>query len=226
MSKKTKTIILSVFIAVAVIASVVLICVYAGGRDERGVRLHRNNKDTESNKLFDADNSFWVKEKVNIDVETIQDGLRDMGVLVTQEYDFTQAETYEKTTTILGIPSTARIMYSYDGVVYAGIDCNDIAVAKNDDKKEVTVTLPKSTITSVEIDYDSFQEYEEKQGLWSKIKLEDVNKSMVEFQNTAKSKAVSKGVLEKADSNAELIIERFVKALVDLDDYKLTFIHA
>ena len=41
------------------------------------------------------------KVLVTIDVETIEDGLENMGILVTQEYYFTQVETYTKEKKIL-----------------------------------------------------------------------------------------------------------------------------
>jgi hypothetical protein len=75
------------------------------------------------------------KDKVLISVNTgtIRDGLADMGVLITQEYYFTQVETYTKEKNIfLVIPSTSAFTYSYDGAVMAGVDFEKILVETDD----------------------------------------------------------------------------------------------
>ena len=47
---------------------------------------------------------------VTMNVETLEDGLENMGVLVTQEYYFTQVETYTKEKKILNfIDSTSQL---------------------------------------------------------------------------------------------------------------------
>ena len=64
-----------------------------------------------------------IKEKekkdravITVNTKTIQDGLVNMGFLVTQEYYFTQIETYSKDKNILFvIPTTSGFTYSYDG---------------------------------------------------------------------------------------------------------------
>ena len=84
--------------------------------------------------------SIEKKDKVliTVNVETIQDGLKNMGTLITQEYYFTQVETYTKEKNLLGfIPSSSEIAYSYDGTVTAGVDFEKITVSKDEAKKAI-----------------------------------------------------------------------------------------
>ena len=58
--------------------------------------------------------------KVTVNVETIKDGLNDMGTLITQEYYFTQVEQYTKEKKVLSVfNSSSGFTYSYDGTVTA-----------------------------------------------------------------------------------------------------------
>jgi len=210
----------------SLIVIVWLLCDFASQRkaakDEQSALISTNNNAT-TEKLFDAD--LVPDAVVTISTEIIEDGLRDMGKLVTEEYYFTQVETYEKKEETFVFVSTAKITYSYDGVVTAGVDCDKITVKKDEENKTIVVTIPKAAIQYVDIDLDSFKVYEEKQGLWSKIKLDDVNKSLTEFENAAISKAKEKGILANADTNAENVIDKLVDSLIDSDEYTIKYEH-
>lgn len=166
----------------------------------------------------------FVEIEKTISSETIQEGLREMGVLITEEYYFTQVEDYSKTKTLFKfLTSEAGFVYSYDGVVSAGMDFNEIVVKKYDSEKKISVAIPKATIQYVDVDYDSFKKYEEKEAMWNKISLEDYNISMKEFENAAINRAIERGMLERADEGAKAIIENFVKGLAD-EDYSIEII--
>jgi hypothetical protein len=179
---------------------------------------------TQSSEVQDDDtnNDRFVKIKTTITSETLQDGLRDMGVLITQEYYFTQVENYEKTKTIMKFfTSSSNFIYSYDGVVTAGVDFNNITVEKDDTDNVIIITVPQSEIQYIDIDYDSFKIYSEKDGLWNPTSIEDYNDSLVDLKKSAKDKAIEKGVLDKADENAKAIIQNFVTGMVDDSDYTI-----
>ena len=111
------------------------------------------------------DNTFTQTEKT-ITGDIIKAGLSDIGELATEEYYYTGVESFDSSKSIKGfdIPfTTTRFIYSYDGVIKAGIDFEEIEVEKDDLKKLIVVTLPQSRILSSEIDHDSFKLYDEKQ---------------------------------------------------------------
>jgi hypothetical protein len=163
-----------------------------------------------------------VEVEKTITAEVLQDGLNDMGVLITEEYYFTQVESYEKTKTILNFfTSNSNFIYSYDGVVSAGIDCSGISVEKDDDNQVITITVPPSEICYIDIDHDSFQMYSEKEGLWNSMSMEDYNDSLVEFEDAARKNAIQKGVLDKADENARTIIGNFVMGMIEDSNYTI-----
>ena len=172
-----------------------------------------------------------IKEKekkdravITVNTKTIQDGLVNMGFLVTQEYYFTQVETYSKDKNILFvIPTTSGFTYSYDGAVMAGVDFAGIKIETDADRKYITVEMPASEIQAVTIDKDTFKIYSEKDSLWNPLKLEDYNVSLVEFENAAKEKALASGILTRSDEQARSLVRQFISSLPGTAAYTVEF---
>lgn len=163
-----------------------------------------------------------TETKVEITGETIREGLMDIGELATEEYYFTRVETYDSSKNFKGfkVPFTqSKFVYSYDGVVKAGIDFANITVVKDDLAKVITVTLPKSDILDCNIDTDTFKLYDEKNSVFNKFSVTDFNNTLDKMLDEAKADAIDKGVLERADENAKMIIKNFLLSTYTVDDY-------
>lgn len=166
------------------------------------------------------------EEKVLIttSTDTVQDGLNNMGILITQEYYFTQVETYTKEKKIFSfINSESGFSYSYDGKVTAGVDFEKIGLEKDDKDKVIVVSIPQSEIQSVDIDTETFKIYSEKESLWNPIKLEDYNMSLTDFENAARQKALENGILDRSDEQAKNLITNFIKNFSAFSDYRIEF---
>ncbi len=164
-------------------------------------------------------------EKV-VTAAVIEDGLRDMGKLVTEEYFFTEVVTFSSIKSYLKVEwkiTESSFLASYDGVINAGIDFAGIAVVKDEEHKTVTVTLPAAEILAVDVDPDSLTVYSEKNGLGNHITVEDYSSALSVLEQNATAKALDKGILEKAEQNAERLIRPFIGSLVDLNEYSLRF---
>lgn len=216
-SKKFKSIACIAVIAISIIAIIILVADYS------------KNRKTNSDLITDKSPTVTLKTKedkvlVSVSTETIQDGLSNMGFLVTQEYYFTQVEKYTKEKEmIFGITSSSEFMYSYDGSVFAGIDFEKITVKKDDSKKTITVNLPESEIQTVNVDKDTFKIYSEKDSLWNPLNLEDYNLSLAEFEKTAKQKALDSGILDRSNEQAKTLVLNFVKNFPAASDYEIVF---
>ena len=188
--------------------------------------INRRAEESETVKTATTVAEKEKKDRVLISTssETIRDGLANMGVLITQEYYFTQVETYTKEKNIfLIIPSSSGFMYSYDGAVLAGVDFEKIGVQTDEDRKVVTVDLPPSEIQAVTIDRDTFKIYSEKESIWNPLKLEDYNISLAEFEDVAKEKALGSGILERSDQQAQKLVSEFIVSLPATNGYTVEF---
>lgn len=165
----------------------------------------------------------FVEVEKTITSETVAEGLNDMGFLVTEEYYFTMVESYEKTKSLFKFITTkSNFLYSYDGELYAGVNFENIKVAKDDDRKIITITIPKAEVQSISIDKNSFKAYEEKEGWGNELTMEDFNKSLLELENAAEARAIDRGVLDRANENAKDVVGNFVKCLVG-DEFAVEF---
>ena len=160
------------------------------------------NKRAEESETVKTATTVAEKEKkdkvlISTSSETIRDGLANMGVLITQEYYFTQ--------------------------VLAGVDFEKIGVQTDEDRKVVTVDLPPSEIQAVTIDRDTFKIYSEKESIWNPLKLEDYNISLAEFEDAAKEKALGSGILERSDQQAQKLVSEFIVSLPATNGYTVEF---
>ncbi|WP_029320426.1 DUF4230 domain-containing protein [Butyrivibrio sp. AE3004] len=212
-----KKIIYPAIIAISVILMIILVVSY--------VKNLQTSKDDALEKTPIA--TLKPKEDkavVTVNTETIREGLEGMGILMTQEYYFTQVEKYTKEKKIFDlIPSSSEMMYSYDGAVMAGIDFAKITIGKDDNRKTLNVNLPKSEIQAVTIDKDTFKVFSEKDSLWNPLKLEDYNMSLSEFEDAAKQKALDSGILERSDEQAKNLVLNFIKSIPQTKEYEIVF---
>ena len=199
-------------------------------------RALRSSAETPAEAPVRADPTPRVREKQTfvevekeISAETIQDGLNEIGLLLTEEYYFTEVVSFSSIKTLfhieLGI-TESKYLASYDGVISAGIDFAGITVEKDEAEKVIVVRIPLPEICAVDIDPDSFELYSEKEGLGNPITMEDYNSSLVELENTARQKAIDRGVLERAAENAQPVIRNFIVSLLGESGYTLRFLPA
>lgn len=170
-----------------------------------------------------------IEVRTVITAEMITDGLNDIGELVTQEYYYTEVGSFENSqmTSLFGysftLPGTrSSYIYSYDGIIKAGIDFTGVEIVKDDGKMEITATLPRSKITSHEFVDGSFELYDEKTSVFNPVSIRDFDLSNSQLKTSAEKKAINKGLLTKADSNAEYMIKSFIRSGFDLGSYKIT----
>ena len=220
--KKIEKIVYGAICIVLLEVVVILVVGFMKNRDNEPTQeVSRKNESDSGKKLFD--DFLKVEETVTINTEIIEDGLREMGQLVTEEYYFTQVEEYSSSKKILFFDSKASFIYSYDGVVSAGIDCNDVKIDKDDEAKKITIHIPEAEIYEVSIDYNSFKIFEEKEGLWNKTTITNYNDSLVEFEKAARSKADEKGIIDKANDGARKMVESFVASVIDTNEYTIEY---
>ena len=215
-----------IYLSISLVMLVIVLGLIAGlikayRSDEGSVQINTQTQN-DGKKLFD--DADIVEEVVTVNTQIIEDGLKEMGLLTTEEYYFTQVEEYSSSNQVFIFESKASFTYSYDGVVTAGIDCNDVVIDKNDELKKIIITIPSAQIFGANIDHDSFKIYEEKEGLWNKIDMTKYNDSIIEFENAAIEKARSKGIVYKANEGAKKIISSFVNSLVDTDEYEIELV--
>lgn len=152
----------------------------------------------------------------------------DIGELATQVAYTTNVNVENKDQkflwTSLSIPFTqSKYVFSYGTIIKAGIDFEAIDYDVNESSKVINVQLPEVKVLSTEIDLDSLEVYLEDESIFTQIKLEDQNESMIELKDQAQQDAIANGLLDNAEENAKMLITGFFAGVYDLDEYTIDF---
>ncbi len=156
--------------------------------------------------------------------KTTKIGFEDIGEMATQSAYCTEVNVTEDAKELYGmrIPFTqSKYIYSYDIVIKAGYDFNEIEWKEKN--KTIEVKLPEAKVLSNELDMDSFKVYHEEESIFSKITLEENNDAVKKMKLNAQENAIANGLLENARSNAETMLTGFFADEYDLDEYKIVF---
>lgn len=154
-----------------------------------------------------------ASREVNLDL--IKSEIKDIGELATIEYMYTDAGKFEDPKQLFGkdIPfsfTTKSFIAKWDGIIKAGVNVDEIIVEINDANKEIVVHMPKAEILSHEIDNDSIETLDQKDGLFNSVKVEDVREFDAISKDEMEERAIENGILDKADENAKNIIEKLI----------------
>lgn len=158
--------------------------------------------------------------------DQIEEQLASLGELVTQRYIYTNAARREDSKTWLmdwTLPfSDSSLLVTYDGEIKAGIDISDIRVSVNEDRREITVTLPPSRVTDNTIPQESISVLVAKDGLFNKITFEDYNQFIAAEKPAMEEKAVEMGLLSQADREAREAVRALLELIPGMDSYRLS----
>ena len=153
-------------------------------------------------------------------------GFEDMGELATQAAYCTMVEDTEAARDLFGveIPFTqSRLIYSYDVIVRAGLDFEQIEWSVDEPNKVIEVKLPEIKVLNSELDTESFKLYLEDESIFRRISMEENNDSMIGMEENARRQAVGNGLLDEARANAEAILRSFFAGVYDLEKYEIVF---
>ncbi len=165
-----------------------------------------------------------LRQFISFDTKTTKIGFEDIGEFATQTAYCTELSVTDKSRNLFGvtIPFTqSKYIYSYDIVIKAGFDFQDIKWEKNG--TSIEVKLPDVKVLSSEIDLDSFKIYHEDESIFTKITMTENNEGMKELKQKAEEKAITNGLLENARANVETILTGFFGNVYDLGKYEIIF---
>lgn len=170
---------------------------------------------------------IYVKVDEEINLSLINSEIQDIGELATVEYLYTDVGKFEDPKQLFGknIPFTTKsFIVKWDGVIKAGIDISKIEIEENKMKKEILIRIPEAEILSHEIDDESIETLDEKDGLFNPIKIDDVRTFDANTKDAMEQRAIENGLLERALANAKDIIYNIVHTdVVEKKEYSIVF---
>ncbi len=168
-------------------------------------------------------------DKITVDSQTLMSAMKGTDKLVTYEYYYTDAGTYEKGKklfkTNIAIPfTTDKAVFTYGGSLGVGIHADQIEIVTDDAKKTIQVTVPPLEILTDTPDYDAFQYYDVKNSVFTSSNLKDFSAFQKELSQKEKKKLKkNKEFWEKARESTEQRIENILNKAANLDGYEIEF---
>ena len=153
--------------------------------------------------------------------------LGNIGELATQAGYYMNVQTIEEASELWGweIPMTdSKYIFSYNGVVKAGIDFTDIQFDIDKADKKITVTMPEIRILSNEVDPNSFRIYHEKDNIFNPLNISDMNMSFTNLKEEGEAYAIEMGMIDNARANAEALINGILVTAYDLKKYEVVYV--
>lgn len=167
--------------------------------------------------LLEKNEEALVLENISeqIDLSVMAKEIQAIGELATMEYLYTDAGRFMDNMQIQGIDiplTTKSFLIKWDGVIKAGIDVTQITMSTDEGSKKITVYIPQARILSHEIDNDSLETLDERNNIFNKITVDNVNTFMTESKKNMEGRALENGLLEKALENAKVLIVKFLES--------------
>ena len=170
--------------------------------------------------------SFGVGKAFSTESKSTKLRFGDLGELVTQVAYCTEVSLTDVNRDIfgLGIPFTnSKYIFSYDVVIKAGFDFEQIKYQEKNDK--IQVILPDPYIISAEVDENSYKIFHEQESIFRKISLSELAIARQELKQQAIKDAIDNGLYDNAKANAEMLLTAFFAQGYDLNEYTIEFVY-
>ena len=161
------------------------------------------------------DLDFLSKEEPKYDSTLIETQITEISELATLEYRYKGNVEYDggaKQALGINIPFTSKSMLVYyEGIVKIGTDFAAIDVDLDIEAETLKIKIPHSKILSHEIDMDSWEVLDVKNGLFNSVTPED-NAEFIKTQKNNMEKEISESeLLAEADEKAKTQLVSFMQ---------------
>ncbi len=173
-----------------------------------------------------ASQADMVPPEPGITSELLREQLEYVRDLVTVEYHYTDADKQElpgkKLFNLIPLPFTKKaFIISYDGVIKYGVDISQVGLSVNGISKIVTVEIPRAKIISHEIPEEGFRVLYESNGLFNKIRIDDVTAFRVTQKDKMEHRAAELEMPQQAQEQSGEAISALLRAVPGMEEYTL-----
>lgn len=152
-----------------------------------------------------------------IDVEFINEKLENVSSLQTAKITYGCMVNFKEGSVPL-ITQSAFSMY-YEATAYAAIEVSEITCEEKDGK--FILTLPEATIQDPNINPDSLEFYDEKNGLLNKAEREDVAIALQHAKKDFYYQPTTYQLLDMADKNAVDVLTNLLLCFLEEDKFEV-----
>ena len=168
-----------------------------------------------------------IEEEATVDSVTLEEIITPASDLVSTKYTYTDADVYENSKKLFGkkVPlTTDKVIFTYSGIISAGIDLSQIQYDIDNDAKTITVTLPEPKFMAHEMDENSFKFYDAKNSIFTETKLEDYSSLMAKLKKDKEDQLRNNGeFLPSVTENAKNVLNDLFKIADATSSYEIIY---
>ena len=165
---------------------------------------------------------------VVVDIEALHETISPASKLVSYEYAYANATTYEDSKKLFGkfkVPfTTDKVVFVYEGKIHAGVELSKVDFEVNDATKTVKVILPGMQIVSHELLEDKFRIYDVKNSIFNSTNIKEYADMIAELKKEEEEKLIENADFwDGARQNTEYVLTTLLKGSDVIADYSLRF---
>lgn len=176
------------------------------------------------------DNPNSKDDNVELTAETLYEIIRPNAKLVSADYTYSNIATVSDFRDIKGIIiplTTDKIVFTYTGTIYAGIDLKQVHFEVNNDSKTIYITLPVPQKIAHDIDTSSYQFETVSDSVFTSIDPDEFTREANAQKKEQEIKANKEGTLNaSANENAQAVLRDLLNQASVTNGYQYSFITA
>lgn len=176
--------------------------------------------------------SAWMNRDTSVDTSrSVREEILPVAKLATYEYNFTQiihhASTNNDNWFKIDLPfSDNKFIATIEGIATIAVDAEQMEVDQvfeGDKLAKVSIKLPHSQLQQpIALDNGSLQVYEQRDGFFNPVTLDDYNGLLELTQEEQAAKVQESGLLEQSDERLQELITHQVRSIYG-DDVQIDF---
>ncbi len=168
-----------------------------------------------------------IKADEALTMITLEEILKPASELVSMKYCYTDADIYEQSKSAFGVKvpfTTDKVVFTYSGIISAGIDISEVKYQIDDTDKRITITLPEPKILSHQMNEKDFKFFDVKNSIFTETNLEDYSDLMGELKEQ-KEKQLSEDeeFFDSVTENTQNVLKDFLTVSDKTKDYTVVF---
>ena len=167
-------------------------------------------------------NKFSGDKDLGYDSTAVLNRVVPIQELALVKYNYSGVIGYKDFLKILkiNVPLTEKsFLLKYNGYIKAGVDFENMKVEVTG--KDVHISLPRPRILDTLIDEKSIKVYNESMNAFNPLTIADYNKAIMKEKDNMINDAISQGILNDANKQAEVVLTNIMKDM-GFENIKIT----
>lgn len=168
-----------------------------------------------------------AEQKQSVNSIKLEEIIKPASELTTSKYYYTDSSIFDNHKELMGVTlpfTTDKVVFTYSGVISAGIDMDKVVYTIDEDNKMIIIKLPNPRIMSHETDEDGFKYYDVSNSVFTETSLSDYTNLISSLKKEKESEIMlNEEFFTSVKENAKTIIREMLESSGVTDSYTVIF---